>query len=92
MSEGDTTEDTSSQDEAGIEVSQTSSKKVDATEPSNGQDSLALVAEVQSLRKHKDWADKKIDQLIRRVRDSEGPQRLLKEEVQQLRLVSSSPN
>ena len=51
-------------------------------------DSLSLMAEVQSLRKHKEWADKKIDQLIKRVRDSEGPQRLLTEEVQQLRLVS----
>ena len=53
-------------------------------------DSLALVAEVQSLRKHKEWADKKIDQLIKRVRESEGPQRLLTEEVQQLRLVIPS--
>ena len=46
-----------------------------------------LMVEVQSLRKHKDWADKKIDLLIRRVREAEGPQRALKEEVRQLRLV-----
>ena len=51
----------------------------------------ALEMELQSLRKHKEWADQKIDQLIRRVREAEGPQRLLKEEVQQLRLVSSDP-
>ena len=50
----------------------------------------ALVAEVRALRKHKDWADKKIDLLIKRVRDAEGPQRLLKEEVRQLRLVRPS--
>ena len=48
----------------------------------------ALEMELQSLRKHKEWADQKIDQLIRRVREAEGPQRLLKQEVQQLRLVS----
>lgn len=48
------------------------------------------MSEVQTLRKHKEWADKKIDQLIRRVREAEGPQRLLKEEVQQLRLVRQS--
>ena len=48
-----------------------------------------LTAEVQALRKHKDWADKKIDLLIRRVREAEGPQRSLKEEVRQLRQVSS---
>lgn len=47
-----------------------------------------LVAEVQSLRKHKEWADTKINLLIKRVRDAEGPQRLLTDEVQQLRLVS----
>ena len=47
-----------------------------------------VLSELQSLRDHKLWADKKIDQLIKRVRDSEGPQRLLTEEVQQLRLVS----
>ena len=48
-----------------------------------------LVAEVQNLRKHKEWADTKIALLIKRVRDAEGPQRLLTDEVQQLRLVSS---
>ena len=52
-----------------------------------GVEHSVLVAEVQTLQKHKAWADEKINQLIKRVRDAEGPQRLLKEEVQQLRLV-----
>lgn len=49
-----------------------------------------LTAEVQALRKHKEWADKKIDFLIRRVKEAEGPHRSLKEEVRQLRLVRLS--
>jgi len=34
-----------------------------------GEESSALVVEVQGLRKHKEWADQKIDVLIRRVRE-----------------------
>lgn len=67
-----------------------SRQKEHVQDASGRQENLALVAEVQSLRTHKEWADKKIDQLIKRVRDAEGPQRLLKEEVQQLRLVRLS--
>jgi len=53
-------------------------------------ESSALAGEIQGLRKHKEWADQKIDHLIRRVREAEGPHRLLKEEVQQLRLEKDS--
>ena len=55
-------------------------------------ESSELIAEVHSLRKHKEWADTKIALLIKRVRDAEGPQRLLTDEVQQLRLVSFTPS
>lgn len=61
--------------------------------PLNGlkpSESSDLLVEVQSLRKHKEWADRKIDLLIKRVRDAEGPQKLLTDEVQQLRLVICS--
>lgn len=51
---------------------------------------LILSAEVAALRQHREWADRRIAQLIRRVGDAERPARQeaarLLEEVQALRV------
>ena len=52
-------------------------------------DKNAMAEKLQLLETHKEWADKKIDQLIKRVKDAERPQ---KDEAYRLRDEVSQPS